>query len=112
MHFTRTRLAAATLTAGALLGLAGCYSSRTPLSADFGDALEQNLAAQVADPDAVYKRTEEPASNGQRAAAAADRYNRGEVTPPQSLGTSTVRTGNNAGGSAGGGGGGAAGGAR
>jgi len=92
---------ALTLTALACAGLSGCMPANAGLSPDFGLALKQNLAAQVADPDAVYDRTMEPASNGQRAADASDRYVRGEVTVPRSQGTSQI------GGSNGGSGGGA-----
>jgi type IV pilus biogenesis protein CpaD/CtpE len=75
---------------GAAAALAGCYSAQEGLSDDFGLAVRQNIAAQIADPDAVYARTEEPASSGQRAADAADRYNRGQVTTPAAQSTSSV----------------------
>jgi len=88
---SRAQIALAALMASA--GLAGCMPANSGLSPDFGVALKQNLAAQVADPDAVYDRTLEPASDGTRAAAAGDRYFRGEVKRPPAQTTSQVGVG-------------------
>jgi type IV pilus biogenesis protein CpaD/CtpE len=76
--------------AGALLG--GCASnpveSRLRLSDDFGQAVRQDLAAQIADPDPAWKNQPPPASNGARAALAQTRYQKNAVIPPSIIGAS------------------------
>ena len=87
--------------AGAL-ALSACAESRMHLSDDFGAALKQDKAAQIADPDAKYSGNPAAGSNGQRMAAAVDRYVNGKVIQPaaaQDVNRWTVRS------SAGGGGG-------
>lgn len=69
----------------ALCGLlSGCMVSRQHLSKDFGASLNENLVAQVADPDARYKGDPDPGSNGGRVALAQDRYRTGKVIAPVS----------------------------
>ena len=74
--------------AGSLL--AGCLSPQHGLEPDFGRAVRNNVAAQIADPEPRYARKDEPASNGVRAAAAARRYEHGEVIQPATQSTSQV----------------------
>ena len=91
------------LTVGlAALALCGCealpnQAHRT--DPEFGRALRQNLAAQVADPAPSYEYAEQPASSGPRTAQAQKRYDTGTVTQPSTETTQTVTGG---GGSAGG----------
>jgi type IV pilus biogenesis protein CpaD/CtpE len=82
-------------------GLSGCAMNDKPLDRDYGRALNQNLNAQIADPDARYARVIPPASDGMRASGAQDRYQRGEVAEPANVSTTTIKSG----GSGGGGGG-------
>jgi hypothetical protein len=52
------------------LSLGGCLSPQGNLAPDHGVSVSQNIAAQIADPDARYRRDLPPASSGARAAAA------------------------------------------
>jgi len=79
--------------------LAGCVSPQHSLEPDFGRAVRNNIAAQVAEPEARYDRSVDPASNGTRSVAAVRRYESGQVIAPQAQSTSQVA------GSSGGGGG-------
>ena len=78
------------------LGLGACAQnlnqSELRMSPDFGDALRENLAAQIADPDAHYKGTLAPgASDGARIDLAQTRYQQNQVIPPSST-TASSRT--------------------
>jgi hypothetical protein len=73
--------------------LAGCTTSH--LSPNFGVALRQDLAAQIADPDAHYKGTPAPGGIGQHAAASVARYDAGTVIQPVATSTSKVGSNNN-----------------
>ena len=64
--------------------LAGCTQSSLRISPDFGNALNQDIAAQVADPDAHYAGTPAPGSGGPRVGLAQKRYDAGTVIPPSS----------------------------
>lgn len=77
------------LAAGAL---GGCYS-QTRLSPDFGVAVRQDVAAQIADPDAHYAGVAQPGSNADRVSLAQRRYVAGRVIPPASTGTSSASVG-------------------
>lgn len=68
---------------GAML-LSAC-ASLVRLSPDFGVAVRQDAAAQIANPDARYAGVPTPGSNGTRNALAESRYERDEVIPPASL---------------------------
>lgn len=81
----------------AALGLTGCVQANT-LNPDFGVALRQNIAAQVADPAPRYDRTDPPASDGPRTALAQQRYEKGEVIQPASQGTTQIRSSSGSGG--------------
>jgi hypothetical protein len=76
----RTAAAVGALAAAAG-GLAGCVIPQTNLSPDFGSALHQNMVAQLADPDAVY-RGPPPPTDGARAGLAMKRYREGKVIMP------------------------------
>jgi hypothetical protein len=70
---------------GALLS--GCVGtppaeSALRLSNDFGQAVNQDIAAQIADPDATAKEGPPPPANGARAALAVTRYQHDAVIPP------------------------------
>ncbi len=90
-----------TLVVAALLGLGACaqnpLKSEMRMSPDFGDALRENLAAQVADPDAHYAGTIAPgASDGVRIDLAQTRYQQNQVIQPSSTTASSQRSIGNA----------------
>ncbi len=93
-------IALATTLAGAAL-LSACQS-RLREAPDFGEAVRENQAAQIANPDAHYAGAPAPGSNGMRANSAQERYVRGKVTPPPA--TATTEIAGTAGGGATGGG--------
>jgi type IV pilus biogenesis protein CpaD/CtpE len=74
------------------LGLSGCVQGNT-VDPDFGVALRQNIAAQIADPAPRYVRADPPASDGARTARAQQRYEKGTVIQPVVPGTTTVSSG-------------------
>jgi type IV pilus biogenesis protein CpaD/CtpE len=71
----------------ALGGLAGCVQSQKTLGSDFGVAVRQDVAAQIADPDARYPA--DTSTDGARVGLAQDRYRTGKSIQP-STGTMTV----------------------
>lgn len=77
----------------AAAALSGCAVSSQHIATDYGRALRQDVAAQIADPDARYKGDPTPASNGSRSAMAQTRYERGQVIQPASTSTSSVSVG-------------------
>jgi hypothetical protein len=97
MSMTRlaVRIGAVALLTGAL-GVSGCSVSRYHLADDYGRAVRQDLAAQIADPDARYAGDPTPGSDGKRTAAAQTRYETGAVKPPASTSTSNVSVGGGA----------------
>ncbi len=88
MSFIKTMLAAAV--AAMALGLAACAETQPSIASDFGVAVRQDLAAQIADPDAHYGKTD---SDGAKAALAQERYRADKVTPPSAIGTSKSGSG-------------------
>ena len=98
------RFAAVAATVGAGLLLASCEESHLRLSPDFGVAVRQDVAGQIADPDARYAGVPAPASDGSRVGLAQARYKADRVIQPASTSTSQVSAGGG-GGSGGGGGG-------
>ncbi len=104
----RTSLIMAAL-AGIGVLAAGCADERQLTedmhASDFGRAVREDMAAQIADPDAHYKGPPPP-SSGERAALAQTRYKNDKVTPPVGLSASTGLGGGGGGSSGGGGGGG------
>jgi type IV pilus biogenesis protein CpaD/CtpE len=102
------KIARPILVAAAALGLYACAQNPTQsemrMSPDFGDAVRENLAAQIADPDAHYTGTPAPgASDGARIDLAQTRYQQNQVIQPSSTTASSRSTGNtdNGGGGAG-----------
>jgi hypothetical protein len=109
---TAQRLAGVAAILGAALLLSSCEESRLRLAPDFGVAVRQDVAAQIADPDARYAGVPNPASDGSRTRLAQTRYKTGKVIQPTSTVTQTaVAGGASGGGDSGGGAGGGAGGA-
>lgn len=89
------------LIGAAALGLNACAQnpaeSEMRLSPDFGDAVRENLAAQIADPDAHYTGTPAPgASDGARIDLAQTRYQKNQVVQPSSTTASSARSIGNA----------------
>jgi hypothetical protein len=82
----------------AAVALSGCFYSRHQLSSDFGRAERQDLAAQIADPDAQYVGDPAPGALGSSVGLAQGRYQSGKVTKP-----TTATSGGNRGGGGGGG---------
>jgi type IV pilus biogenesis protein CpaD/CtpE len=83
--------------AWSLAMLAGaCTTPQVTLSPDFGFALRQDLAAQIADPEPRYAGVLQPGYDGHRASLAMTRYQQGLVIPPAN-GNTTGRNTNGAG---------------
>jgi hypothetical protein len=74
----------------AVLGLSGCVRSELRISPDFGSAVTQDKAAQIADPDAHYTGLPAPGTDGARVALAQHRYETGKVIPPSTIGASSA----------------------
>ena len=64
--------------AASLAILAGCM----PVDPGFGETHRWNIEQQVVDPDPEYAGEIIEGGSGQRAVAAVDRYNRGQVKQP------------------------------
>jgi hypothetical protein len=69
------------LIAAAASGLSGCVVSQIHQSRDFGQAVSQNVVAQITDPNPRYPGPPPPAS-GARAVLAQTRYRTGTTIPP------------------------------
>lgn len=78
------------------LALSACTQSALRLSPDFSNSVRQNVAAQIADPDAHYEGKPAPGSSGPRAALAGARYDANEVIPPSAITASSNRSIGNA----------------
>jgi hypothetical protein len=85
--------------------LSACAQSSLRLNPDFGNAVRQDLAAQIADPDAHYEGTPAPGSAGTRVGLAQKRYDANQVIQPSSTTASSRASIGNADNGAGGGGG-------
>jgi hypothetical protein len=94
MPRSTTIVLGAAAAAGVLL--CGCTQSRLRDEPDFGRAVSQDTAAQVANPDARYLGQPTPGSNGIRTDAAMERYVHDKVIQPAT--TQTSQVGNNGGG--------------
>jgi hypothetical protein len=92
--------------AGAGVLLASCADEggldREWRSMDFGRAVHEDMAAQIADPDAAYKGPPPPA-NGARTELAQKRYEAGKVIQPNAPSSLAQITGGGGGGGGGGG---------
>ena len=71
-------------------GLSACTQSEIRLSPDFGQAVRQDVAAQIADPDAHYSGTPAPGTDGSRVGLAQQRYGKDEVIQPSSTTASSA----------------------
>ena len=80
-------LGAVTVASAALSGCADSKYAKSNLNiaSDFGRAVRQDMAAQIADPDAHY--TGAQISDARHAARAVARYSDGEVKAPDTLST-------------------------
>jgi hypothetical protein len=67
----------------ALLG--GCTQSQLHLSDDYGRAFQENMLAQIADPDAHYRGIPAPGADGARVGLAQQRYQKNMVIQPTSI---------------------------
>jgi hypothetical protein len=87
--------------------LSACTQSTIRLDPDFGVAVRQDVASQIADPDAHYTGTPAPGgADGSRVSLAQSRYQENRVIPPattstQSSTTSTAGSSTNSGASTG-----------
>jgi hypothetical protein len=79
--------------AGSSLLLSACAQTRLRIEDDFGRAVNQDLAAQIADPDAARNEGAPPPSSGARAGLALTRYRQDAVTPPSTVGASGSNSG-------------------
>lgn len=79
-----TRIRRVTLL-GICLALAGCTESSLRINPDFGNAVHQDIAAQIADPDARYAGVVTPGSDGARVGLAQKRYQANQVVPPSTV---------------------------
>ena len=67
-------------------GLAGCaYQDSTTEYPGFGDAVRQNNAVMIIDPNPAGARVTDIDMDGARAGLAIDRYRTGKVIPPRTL---------------------------
>ncbi len=73
----------------AAIGLSACAQSSLRLAPDFGSAVRQDAAAQVADPDAHYLGTPAPGTDSARVALAQKLYEQNKVIQPTTLGASS-----------------------
>ena len=87
---TITRAALAIFCLGSL---SACAQSSLRLDPDFGKALHQDLAAQIADPDAHYEGTPAPGTSGRRVGLAQKRYDANQVIQPSALTASSKSLG-------------------
>jgi hypothetical protein len=65
------------------IALSGCAQSSLRMDPEFGSAVRQDVAQQIADPDAQYTGTPAPgAAVGERVEQAQDRYAKDAVIQP------------------------------
>ena len=74
-----------TLSAASLLVLTGCTTQR-PLGRDFGNATQQNMGVQIANPEVSTKA---PTYDGAHSTTAIIKYRQGQVTEPTAEKTSS-----------------------
>lgn len=79
-----TRTGSAAIIILACLALSACAQSALRINPDFGSAVRQDVAAQIADPDARYQGTPAPGSRGDRVGLAQSRYQNNQVIQPSS----------------------------
>ena len=91
-----TKTFRAVLMLSACIALSACAQSSLRINPDFGNAVRQDAAAQIADPDAHYQGVPAPGSNGPRVGLAQKRYDTNTVIPPSSTTASSARSIGNA----------------
>ena len=74
--------------------VAGCM----PVDAGFGETHRANIERQVVDPDPPYAEEDVEGGNGERSAAAVNRYQEGQVKQPANVSTSQSSTSSSGGG--------------
>jgi len=79
-----TKIVCAALVLALAPALSACQQSSLRLSPDFGNAVRQDVAAQIADPDAHYEGTPAPGTAGSRVGLAQKRYDANQVIQPSS----------------------------
>lgn len=87
------------------VGLSACTQSSLRISPDFGNAVRQDVAAQIADPDAQYEGSPAPGSSGARVELAQKRYDKNQVVQPSAVtasGAGSIGRADNGAGSGGG----------
>ena len=80
-----TRIGRAALVIVVGTALSACTQSSLRINPDFGNAVHQDIAAQIADPDARYEGVIAPGSDGVRVGSAQKRYQSNQVIPPSAV---------------------------
>ena len=93
MMTTKTARAALAMALLITPALSACTQSSLRISPDFGSALRQDVAAQIADPDAHYEGVPQPGSASSRVGLAQRRYNANQVIQPASMTASSKTLG-------------------
>ena len=89
MSVLRACALVAALAGSGMLG--GCIlMAQHPLDPHYGQAVHNDIVAQIADPEPGYVRKVEPAADGTRAVSANRRYLSGQVIQPQIQTTSSA----------------------
>jgi hypothetical protein len=96
MNSTKIVRAALVIAISLAPALSACTQSSLRINPDFGNALHQDVAAQIADPDARYEGTPAPGSAGPRVGLAQKRYDANQVIPPSATTASSARSIGNA----------------
>jgi hypothetical protein len=92
MTSTKTVRAALAIAVFLAPALSACSESSLRINPDFGKALHQDVAAQIADPDARYEGKPAPGSSGPRVGLAQKRYDANQVIPPSATTASSARS--------------------
>ncbi len=93
MTLKKTRPAVLAIVLGMAPLVSACTQSSIRLSPDFGNAVHQDIAAQIADPDAHYEGTPAPGASGERVGLAQKRYGTNQVIQPSATTASSRSTG-------------------
>jgi hypothetical protein len=86
---TKTGRSAAVIILCLAPALSACAQSSLRLDPQFGSAVHQDVAAQIADPDAHYEGIVTPGSSGHRVNLAQKRYDTNQVIQPSAASAST-----------------------
>lgn len=73
--------------------LVGCENNNVGISDSFGNAVRQNMAAHIINPEPILDTQTVPDTDGARAAAAAERYRSGDTTEVEEITTSNTGSG-------------------